>query len=203
MLIVLILTSYLIGSIPVAWLITKLVTGQDLRQMGSGNVGVMNTMLNVARWAGLLVFLAEGAKGVLAVTLARTFGGEEVRVGLAVLAVIAGTRWSVWLRGAGGRGNTAGMAALLVISWPTLLGALGMWFLTRLLTGSSFVAMRVTLALWPFLFGLITRSWWAVILGVVFSLLFVSTHRTETDDHLRLKKQWASLGEFLTAARRK
>jgi glycerol-3-phosphate acyltransferase PlsY len=95
------------------------------------------------------------------------------------------------------------MAALLVISWPTLLCALGIWFLTRLLTRSSFVAMRVTLALWPFVFGLITRSWWAVILGAAFSLLFVSTHRTETDDHLQLKEQWASLGEFLTAARRK
>lgn len=203
MLVVLILACYLIGSIPVAWLITKLITGQDLRQMGSGNVGVMNTMLNVARWAGLLVFLVEGAKGVLAVTLARTFGGEEMTAGLAALAAIAGTRWSIWLRGAGGRGNTAGMAALLVMSWPTLLCALGMWFLTRLLTRSSFVAMRVTLALWPFAFGLLVRSWWAVILGAAFSLLFVSTHRTETDDHLRLKKQWASLGEFLTQARRK
>jgi glycerol-3-phosphate acyltransferase PlsY len=59
----LIAVSYFIGSIPVAWIVTKLVTGQDLRQMGSGNVGVMNVGISVARWAGVLVFLAEADEG--------------------------------------------------------------------------------------------------------------------------------------------
>ena len=49
MIIALTVIGYLIGSIPVAWIVAKLVTGQDLRQMGSGNVGVMNTALSVAR----------------------------------------------------------------------------------------------------------------------------------------------------------
>jgi len=67
--------SYFIGSIPVAWLIAKLVTGQDLRRMGSGNVGVMNGatfslvflsthrpetddhLLVKARWPNLRAFL--------------------------------------------------------------------------------------------------------------------------------------------------
>jgi glycerol-3-phosphate acyltransferase PlsY len=115
MLAVLIAVSYLVGSIPVAWLITKFVTGQDLRRMGSGNVGVMNTGLSVARWAGLLVLMAEAAKGALAVTMARTLDGGAVTIGLADLATIIGTRWPVWLHGAGGRGNTAGLAALLLI----------------------------------------------------------------------------------------
>jgi glycerol-3-phosphate acyltransferase PlsY len=78
------------------------VTGQDLGQLGSGNVGVMNTALSVARWAGLLVFLPKAGKGVLAVALARTLdGGEasaqvdrEVAIALTVLATVAGTRWS-------------------------------------------------------------------------------------------------------------
>ena len=51
--------SYLIGSIPIAWFLTRLVTGKDLRQMGSGNVGVMNVAVSVHRWDGLLVFLGE------------------------------------------------------------------------------------------------------------------------------------------------
>ena len=54
--IILIITCYLIGSIPVAWLMAKILTGEDLRQMGSGNVGVMNTMVSVSRWAGVTVF---------------------------------------------------------------------------------------------------------------------------------------------------
>ena len=113
---------YLIGSIPQAWLITKLVTGKDLRQMGSGNLGVTNTALSVARWAGLLVFLGELAKGMVAVLLMRAAGGSELMVALGLLAAVAGTRWSIWLGFAGGRGNTTGSGGLLLISLQILLG---------------------------------------------------------------------------------
>src|SRR5947207_9211011 len=121
------IAGYLWGSIPEAWLIAKLVTGHDLRQMGSGNVGVMNTALSVHRWAGLLVFLAEIAKGVLAVVVSRALDGSEVAVGLTVIATIVGTRWPVWLWGAGGRGNTAAMAALFTLNWVALAAMLAIW----------------------------------------------------------------------------
>lgn len=203
MLVALIAAGYLLGSIPVAWLITKVVTGQDLRQLGSGNIGVMNVALSVARWAGLLVFLAEAAKGMLAVALARALEGGEVAIGLAVLATVAGTRWSIWLRGAGGRGNTAGMAALLILSWLTLVIGLAIWFLARLLTRSSFVATRILLVLLPFILGLVTQSWWYVLFGVALSLFYMSTHRPESDDHLLIKERWPNLWAFLTGPRRK
>ncbi len=52
MLLVSIVAGYLLGSIPVAWLVARTVTGYDLRRVGSGNVGVLNTAISVARWAG-------------------------------------------------------------------------------------------------------------------------------------------------------
>lgn len=198
-----IVAGYLLGSIPVAWLTARLVTGQDLRRLGSGNVGVMNVALSVTRWAGLLVFLAEAAKGALAVVLARALGGDEIAVGLVVLATVVGTRWPVWLRGAGGRGNTAGLAALLVLSWLTLAIGLAIWFLARRLTKSSFLATRLSLALWPCILGLVTRSWPYALFGAALSLLYLSTHRPETDDHLLIKERWPSLWAFLTGPRRK
>ncbi len=109
-----VLGGYLIGSIPVAWLLTKLVAGQDLRELGSGNVGVMNTALSVHRWTAALVFCAEILKGALAVLAPRYFGATEFVIGSTVIATIVGTRWSVWLKFRGGRGNTAGAAALKV-----------------------------------------------------------------------------------------
>ena len=109
MIAVLIAVCYLIGSIPVAWIVAKL---------GSGNVGVMNVAISVARWAGVLVFLAEAAKAALAITLARLWLGGDAAVGMAVLATFAGTRWPVWLRGAGGRGNTVTATSLFIISFP-------------------------------------------------------------------------------------
>ena len=195
--------SYLIGSIPLAWLIAKAVTGQDLREMGTGNVGVMNTGVSVARWAGLAVFLGEIGKGAMAVFMARTLSDHEASAYLAVLAAVTGTRRSIWLDGAGGRGNTSAMAGFVLISWRSVLITGLIWLATRLLTRSSFVAMRVTLAALPIVFGLVARSFWAFLFSAAFSLLFVTTHRPETDDHLAIKSGWSSLGAFLTSPRRK
>jgi len=201
--VVLMAVSYFIGSIPVAWIVAKLVTGQDLRQMGSGNVGVMNVGISVARWAGVLVFLAEAAKALLAITLARSWVGGDAAIGLAVLSAFAGTRWPIWLRGAGGRGNTVAATALFVISWAGALCIGALWLLVRLVTGSSFIATRVNLVMGPIVIGLLTRSWWYVLMGVVFSVLFLTAHQRATDDHLIIKKRWEGLRSFLTMPPRK
>ena len=105
--------------------------------------------------------------------------------------------------GAGGRGNTAWAAALLLISWPTLLCAMAIWALARVLTHSSFIAMRAMLLLWPLVLGVFVRSWWAVLFGLTFSGLFMATHRTGTDDHELVKAQYGSLTGFLKAKRRR
>lgn len=199
---ILILTGYLIGSIPVAWLLARWITGQDLRQLGSGNVGVMNTAISVTRWAGLLAFAAEVAKGMSAVLLARAITGNDFIAALTAAAAVAGTRWSIWLRGAGGRGNTAGVAALLVMSWITLAASLAIWFLARQLTRSNFAATRLTMAVWPLIAGWAMQARWPVLFGGAVSVLFLSTHRKETDDHLLLKNQWPGLRAFLTAPTR-
>ncbi len=199
----LIVAGYLLGSIPVAWLVAKWDTGKDLRTLGSGNVGVMNTALSVHRWAGLLVFAAEIGKGLAAVTIARALDGSDNAIGATALATIIGTRWPVWLRGQGGRGNTAAMAALLLIS-PVSLALVGALYLAaRLVTHSNFMAMRVSLVGLPAILGGIMRAWSWLFFGVCFSLLFVSTHRPETDDHLLLKSRWHSFLDFWTAPRRR
>lgn len=198
----LIAAGYLLGSIPVAWLVGK-IHGKDIRTLGSGNVGVLNTALSVHRWAGLLVFISELAKGALAVLLARAVDGGEVAVGLTALAAVVGTRWSIWLRLAGGRGNTAAVAALALVSWQTLVAVVILYLLARLLTRSNFLAMRMCLLLLPPVFGLLTQSWWSVLFGACFSLIFVSTHRPESDDHLLLKARYPTLWAFLTAPPRK
>jgi acyl phosphate:glycerol-3-phosphate acyltransferase len=202
MLLVSIAMAYLLGSVPVAWFVAKLVTGCDLRRLGSGNVGVLNTAISVARWAGLVVFLAEAAKGAGAVLLACSLSSDAAAPALALLAAVAGTRWSIWLRGAGGRGNTASMAGILVLSWPTVACGAALWCLARLLTQRSFVATRILLFTWPFVFGLLTWSWWNGLVAAALSVMFLTTHRPETDDHLIIRRRWPSLWRFLTAPRR-
>jgi glycerol-3-phosphate acyltransferase PlsY len=206
--------GYAIGSIPLAWLVTRLVTGMDLRQLGSGNVGVMNVALNVARWAGLLVLLGEAAKGAAAALMAARASQCplsargvspfcDLAIATSVLAAVVGTRWMVWLRFAGGRGNTAGLAAVGLISWATLALGFALWGAVRLLGRSSFYATRVSLATWPLLFGALTRSWVYLAFGLALSAVYLTTHRLTSDDHELIKQRWPSLWAFLTGPKRR
>jgi glycerol-3-phosphate acyltransferase PlsY len=197
------LGCYLIGSIPQAWLIARLVTGKDLRQLGSGNLGVTNTALSVARWAGLLVFLGEGLKGIGAVLLMRAAGANEFLVALGLLVAIAGTRWSIWLGGAGGRGNTVGSGGLVAISWPILVLIGLLWVILRLALRDSFRATRFGLLLWPLIFTLIGRQWWYAFFGAAMALIYLEAQRPDTDDHSIVKERWPSLWAFLTGPKRK
>ena len=197
------IACYLIGSIPQAWLIAKVVTGKDLRQLGSGNLGVTNTALSVARWAGFLVFLGEVAKGMAAVLLVRAAGGSELMVAVGLLLAVAGTRWSIWLGGAGGRGNTTGSAGLFLISWQILLVILVVWAILRLGLRDSFLATRISLLLWPLIFVVVTQVWWYAFFGVVMSLIYLDAQRPDTDDHSIVKERWPSLWAFLTSPRRR
>ncbi len=191
--------AYGLGSIPEAWLLSRWITGQDLRQMGSGNVGVMNTALSVTRWAGLLVFLAEIAKGFLAVLLPRLFGAGETIVCLSIMGVVIGTRWPVWLGFKGGRGNTAGMAALLLIAYPAPVIALALWILLRLFLQDSFKATRLTILSFPLLLGMVTRSVWFALTGLALSLIYLSAQQAGNDDHLIIKERWKSFWVFLSS----
>ena len=199
----LIAAGYLLGSIPLAWLVARLATGKDLRSLGSGNVGVMNVALSVTRWAGLIVFLGEAAKGLLAVLLARRVSDSPLAIGITVLATVIGTRWIVWLGFAGGRGNTAGLAAIALLSWQTLVIGLGIWALVRLVSRSSFWATRISLLAWPFVFGWLTQSWAYLLFGLALSGIYLTTHRTASDDHTIIKERWPSLWAFLTGPKRR
>jgi glycerol-3-phosphate acyltransferase PlsY len=163
----------------------------------------MNVMIHVSRWAGLLLFLAEALKGVLAVALAYAFGGSELAIGLAVLAVVIGTRWPVWLCFHGGRGNTAGLGALLVLSWPTLFACAAAWGLLRLLTRDSFWATRIMLVIAPVIFGFMTGSVVFGLMAVPLCLVYLSTQEKGTDDHLIIRQRWSSFWAFLTAPPRR
>ncbi len=203
MTLVYVLAGYLLGSIPIAWLITKLHTGEDLRKMGSGNVGVSNVALSVARWAGLLVFVSEICKGMIVVLVLRYLDASDLQVYATVLAAIIGTRWSIWLSFAGGRGNSVGFGAMLLLSWQTFVLGAAVWILARLISRSSFLATRVSLITWPVIFGLLVGSWLAFIFAGLVALTYLTTHEEGTDDHLIIKEEWPSIIAFLLSPRRK
>ncbi|MBK8136046.1 MAG: glycerol-3-phosphate acyltransferase [Chloroflexi bacterium] len=123
-LILLIFSSYLIGSIPTAYIIAK-VNKIDIFQVGSGNMGATNVSRAIGIPAGALVWLIDSCKGILAIMLGRALITSEPAFGMALAAVlaIAGHNWSLFvllLIGSirGGKGAATAFGTLLMIA-PT------------------------------------------------------------------------------------
>ena len=120
---VLVAIAYLLGSLPTALVVVRLMTGKDVRRMGSGNIGGTNA-LRAAGWkAGVAVTVIDVAKGALAVWLMRMYNPESGWVAAAMLAVVVGHCYPVWLRFRGGKGVAAGFGAFLVIAPLSALAA--------------------------------------------------------------------------------
>ena len=68
--IIAIVTGYLLGSTPSAYIATRLVTGKDIRKIGGGNVGGLNTYREIGIWAALAVVIVDLGKGTAAVAVA-------------------------------------------------------------------------------------------------------------------------------------
>jgi glycerol-3-phosphate acyltransferase PlsY len=110
--------SYLLGSIPFSQIIAKLVTGVDLRAVGSRNVGGNNLIANAGTGWGLLGGGLDAAKGVAAMWLAQALGAPYPWSLLCGLFAVAGHNWSPWLGFRGGKGIATWLGVLGFVSWP-------------------------------------------------------------------------------------
>ncbi len=146
--------SYLVGAVPTAYIIGRLVKGIDIRQYGSGNVGGTNVFYNVGKvWLiplGLFELFVKGASAVWIGMFLLDKDRSSVELVGGPLIAIAGHNWSVFLRFSGGRGIAVVMGALFALAyWELVLFvavAAGGWALFR----SSAVWVYIALLLLPF-----------------------------------------------------
>ena len=110
----LIFISYLIGGISSAYLVTRLVLGQDIRNLGDNNPGAANVFRNVSPKAGLTVGVLDILKGVLAVLLVRSLTDSTALELMAGVTVVAGHNWPIHLGFRGGRGAATAVGVLLI-----------------------------------------------------------------------------------------
>ena len=114
--------AYLVGAVPVGYLVGRAFGVGDIRQHGSGNIGATNVLRTLGRLPAILTLVGDVAKGAAAVALAAAWSGGDRRVVAAsAVAVIAGNCWSVFLRFRGGKGVATGLGALLwLVPWAVL-----------------------------------------------------------------------------------
>lgn len=149
----LLIASYIIGSIPCGYLIGKL-HGVDIRSKGSGNIGTTNAFRVLGPRAGIIVLVCDVVKGLVPVLIAKLLGGPSWGVA-AGLASVIGHNWSLFLAFRGGRGVATGAGVLLALMPKVMLIALGIWAAVVLISryvslGSIIAAVSVPFIAWAY-----------------------------------------------------
>jgi glycerol-3-phosphate acyltransferase PlsY len=121
------LLAYLVGSIPFAVVVSRVMGLPDPRSFGSGNPGATNVLRSGSKAAAVLTLAGDAVKGWLPVWVAVRLGMPEATVAVVALAAFLGHVFSVWLRFRGGKGVATAAGAMLALDWRIGLGALLVW----------------------------------------------------------------------------
>jgi acyl phosphate:glycerol-3-phosphate acyltransferase len=174
-----VVAAYLIGGIPFGLIVVKLMTGADVRETGSGNIGATNVLRTTGLPAGVLTLVLDAAKAWIAVWLAdRLSGGSQFWMSFAALAVLVGHAWSVWIGFRGGKA-VASMVGAYAYLTPVPLLAVALLFIfvvvwTRYLSLGSVIAA----GLFPVACWMILHPAWPVLLSALgAAVLIVERHR--------------------------
>jgi acyl phosphate:glycerol-3-phosphate acyltransferase len=166
------LLGYLLGSVPFGVVITRALNLGDLRQIGSGNIGATNVLRTGHRGAALATLLLDGAKGALAVLIARAFVPEDA-VQIAGLAAFFGHCFPVWLGFRGGKGVATFLGLMLALAWPVGLAACAIWAAVAAVLRYSSLAALMAAGLSPLAAMLLARDEVAVVAMVLAVLIYV------------------------------
>ncbi|MEW8973359.1 MAG: glycerol-3-phosphate 1-O-acyltransferase PlsY [Tissierellaceae bacterium] len=130
--------SYLVGCFSSAYFIGKLARNIDIRGYGSGNAGTTNAMRVMGKKLGILTFILDVLKGIIAVYLGRLILGDIGGIVGGFFAVI-GHDWPLFIGFRGGKGVATSLGVLLVMSWPSTIIAVIFGVVVALL--SRFVSL--------------------------------------------------------------
>ncbi|MGE5215725.1 MAG: glycerol-3-phosphate 1-O-acyltransferase PlsY [Chloroflexota bacterium] len=174
--ILIVVFSYLVGSIPTGVIVGKLM-GIDVRSAGSGNIGATNVARVLGKGKGALTLLADAAKGYLPVFIARQLGVDsntEVVVGA---AAFLGHLYPIYLKFRGGKGVATALGALLLLAPLAILILLAVFaaaFLTSRIVslGSIAAAAALPMALW-----LLSYPPQVIVLGAFLGAMVILRHR--------------------------
>ena len=164
--------AYLLGSIPFGYLLVRAFRKEDIREIGSGNIGATNVIRSGARWLGTATLLLDVAKGYAAVALSQLLLPAQPEAGLRInlLAVAAtfavvGHVYPVWLGFKGGKGVATALGVYLALMPPAVLGALALFLLVMLTTKYVSLASILAAASFP-VFGALMANTRLAFTGV-------------------------------------
>ncbi len=147
------LTAYALGSFPAAYLIARLASEKDVREIGEGNVGARNVFHVVGSSWGITTFAVDFLKGILAAVLFAD--GPTWQLPVAGVFVLLGHAFPIWLGFVGGKGlSTVGGFSAVVLPWAAAAGVVASgvaWMLRRRFLPTLVAAIVVTIVAAPLL----------------------------------------------------
>ena len=156
--------AYLLGSIPFGYLLVRIFRRQDIRSLGSGNIGATNVARSGAKGLGAATFVLDALKGSAAVWLAGLIASAlapsmalRSAHALGALFVVLGHMFPVWLRFRGGKGVATGFGAFLVCAPWAALAAIGVFCVSAAVTRIVALGSIIGAASFP-LFAWVTTS---------------------------------------------
>ena len=167
--------GYLLGSIPFGLILTKLAGTQDLRSIGSGNIGATNVLRTGSKALAAGTLLGDMLKGTVAVIIAGSLWGPNAAM-LAGLGAFLGHLFPIWLNFKGGKGIATYIGVLLGLFWPAAAMFGAIWIATALTTRYSSLAALVASFVTPIFLWFFGHSALAALFAVL-TLLSFWTHR--------------------------
>lgn len=175
---ILVIFSYLLGSISAAIITCKLMGLPDPRTLGSNNPGATNVLRIGGKKAAAITLAGDMLKGLIPVLIALLFTTEDLTLALVACAAFLGHLYPVFFAFKGGKGVATAFGAILGISWPVALAILLTWLVVAYGLKISSLSALVAAALAPFYFWWLSGSDVLIAMGVFISVLLIWRHRS-------------------------
>ncbi|HTO68120.1 MAG TPA: glycerol-3-phosphate 1-O-acyltransferase PlsY [Bradyrhizobium sp.] len=165
------IVGYLLGSIPFGLVLTKIAGTQDLRSIGSGNIGATNVLRTGRKGLAAGTLIGDMLKGTAAVLIASYLGGPTAAM-LAALGAFLGHLFPVWLKFKGGKGVAVYIGILLGLFWPAALAFCLIWLATAFASRYSSLSALIASVITPPLLWWSGHAGFAMLFAVLTLLLF-------------------------------
>ena len=179
--VIVVICSYLIGSIPTGYIIVKLFTGQDIRTIGSGSTGATNVKRIMGKKWFFIVMLLDAFKGALPVILTVLYATFYREIGLmpviAAIFVILGHSKSIFLKFTGGKSVASGVGTLLALNWQAGLIIAVIWACITWISKYVSLGSIIALALAPAIMWLLNAPIAYVIYSGIAAMFVIWLHR--------------------------
>lgn len=168
--------GYLLGSLNSALIVGKFY-GVDVRQHGSGNAGMTNTMRTLGKKAALFVLIGDVIKGLISYLIGYFICGGQLGGMVAGTAAVIGHIWPVYFGFKGGKGVLTTLAVLFMFDWRAALALLGVFIIILALTRYVSLGSIIGAFLFPFAELLLGRNTETIIFSVIIAVLIIVMHR--------------------------